>query len=553
MEKIISAQMSCDVLVVGNGGAGIRAAVTAADKKQEVLMLGESGLGKSGSTFYPLSFEWGMLYAVDEEDTELFYHEIVDASGGCLNKKLAKRLAEGSGRAFHRLKAAGISFVPMKDVGITGCFGRDPRGAFLKDMEEMIRFSKREVEERENLRFCGGMTVVCLLTDENRCCGAVAVDEQGQLVRIDAKAVVLACGGGEGLYEYGASYGNLFGGAYAMAARRGVRLVNLEFIQFVHGGVTPRRGINYYPFSYVELPDVRNGKGEKCLQKYLPEGMTEEECILAHSAHGPFSTDSIGKYLEYAMVGEAEAGNGVGLVFTPDSDRVSGNRYRLWEAFLKKQGMDTGTPMALYPFAQGFNGGILLHEDMKTDMEGLFACGESAGGCHGPNRMGGLCILATQVFGEAAGKAAAQYAAGKSLRQIPRAEEQLWEEFAVHNEDGRPAGQPAETLQAIRQIMQKYACIHRNEEGLEDAIVQIRSFRADPLSNLGRRETAGHFRVYNALDAAQLILHSMQKRKESRGCHDRSDYKERDSRQERMNWVTMVQGKITGGVLDKEP
>ncbi len=119
-EKVVSAKMWCDVLVVGNGGAGIRAAVTAADLEQEVLLLGESRVGQSGSTFYPLSHDWGMLYAVDEEDVQHFSGEIISASGGCMNEKLAKKLAEDSNRAFRRLQEGGVPFVPMEEVGITG-------------------------------------------------------------------------------------------------------------------------------------------------------------------------------------------------------------------------------------------------------------------------------------------------------------------------------------------------------------------------------------------------------------------------------------------------
>ncbi len=549
-EKVVSAKMWCDVLVVGNGGAGIRAAVTAADLEQEVLLLGESRVGQSGSTFYPLSHDWGMLYAVDEEDVQHFSGEIISASGGCMNEKLAKKLAEDSNRAFRRLQEGGVPFVPMEEVGITGCFGRKPRGAFLKDRDAFIQFSERELEERGNIHFHSKMTVISLLAREKRCCGAVAVSERGELIQIAAKAVVLACGGGEGLYEYGASYGRLYGGAYAMAARHGVRLANLEFIQFVHGSVTPRRGINYYPFSYVELPKVQNRKGEECLSKYLPEGMTEEECLLAHAAHGPFSTDSKGKYLEYAMVGEGEAGNGIGLVFSPDASRVSGKRYQLWDSFLRQMGMDTGTQMALYPFAQGFNGGILLHGDMTTDMEGLYACGESAGGCHGPNRMGGLCILATQVLGEAAGKGAAEYASGRELSPHLEVKDVLREEFGCLGKGG--SGQPLEIMKEVRGIMQKYACLHREEEGLKEALEKLGDLYINPMENLGKKETAEYFRAYNAVQAAGLIVYSMRQRRESRGCHDRRDYPSRDGGQEKMNWVTMENGRMTGGVLDEK-
>lgn len=553
MEKMFFKQMKCDVLVVGGGGAGIRAAIAAADAGMNVMLFSETKISCSGSTFYPLSHEWGMLYAVDEQDAEQFLDEILTASGECLNKALAAKLAKDSVYAFGQLVKEGISFIPMKDVGITGCFGRQPRGAFLNDLQELAQIWERELRKRESIKTVNGMTVISLLSDGLKCCGAVAVDRDGNLVTVAADAVVLACGGGEGLYEFGASYGKLYGSAYAMAARNGVRLVNLEFIQFVHGSISPRRGINYYPFSYKELPAVYNGKGEKCLEKYLPEGMTEEECILAHAAHGPFSTDSKGKYLEYAMVGEYKKGNGLGLTFVPDGKKVKGSRYRLWERFLNRFGMNAATPMTLYPFAQGFNGGILLHADMSTDMEGLFACGESAGGCHGPNRMGGLCVLATQVFGEAAGKAAAAYA--KKCPSISFsndiAEERLRTEFTA-NSEGKEST-PEEVMACIRSVMQQHACLHRNEAGLSKAIEKIEGLQIDPLKHLHTETAAAYFRAYNAIDAARLILCSMKQRKESRGCHDRSDYPGRDEKQTKMNWVTIGNGNVSGGTLDMEP
>lgn len=553
MEDILKKDRKCDVLIAGGGGAGIRAAIAAADAGADVYLLSETKISGSGSTFYPLSHEWGMLYAVDEADAGQFLDEILTASGECLNKELAAKLARDSIDAYRRLVDEGISFVPMKEVGITGCFGREPRGAFLNDMRELSEAARRELQKRENIKVLTGMTVAALLADGNRCYGVAAVDGKGQLVSIAAHAVVLACGGGEGLYEFGASYGNLYGSAYAMAARHGVRLVNLEFIQFVHGSVSPRRGINYYPFSYKELPAVYNGKGEKCLRQYLPEGMTEEECILAHAAHGPFSTDSKGKYLEYAMVGEYEKGNGLGLTVVPDEERVKSNRYRLWERFLNRLGYTAATPMALYPFAQGFNGGILLHRDMTTDLEGLFACGESAGGCHGPNRMGGLCVLATQVFGEAAGKVAAAYARDGAVDWISgrTAEDLLRMEFAAF--DGEEGLAPEEVISRIRHTMQQHACLHRNEAGLLAATETVEELALSPLAYLNTKKAAAAFRAYHAAGAARLILFSMRQRKESRGCHDRSDYTARDKAQEKMNWVTMKDGQIVGGTLDMEP
>lgn len=334
-----------------------------------------------------------------------------------------------------------------------------------------------------------------------------------------------------------------------MAARHGARLVNLEFIQFVHGSVKPVRGINYYPFSYEELPRVYNARMESCLQEYLPPDVTEEECLLAHAKHGPFSTDSKGKYLEYAMIGEYQKGNGAGLLIVPDKERVHKPRYRLWNQFLDEYGLDASVSMQLFPFAQGFNGGVLLHDDLSTDIKGLFACGESAGGCHGPNRMGGLCILATQVFGKAAGDAAASWdssPAGKP--DLGECEAMLRDEFGQKKTDKHQ--DPEKAMQRIRHIMQTYACLQRSEDGLSEALKKIEEIQINPLEHLGEKDTALYFRTQNAADAARLILFSMKQRRESRGCHDRADYPERDEKQTAMNWVTLEGRMLQGGCLN---
>ena len=122
MEKFSIKHMKCDVLVVGGGGGGIRAALVAADAGMNVILASETKISGSGSTFYPLSHEWGMLYATDQQDAQQFQNEILTASGECLNKALAYKLARDSTRAYEQLVREGVPFVPMRDVGITGCF-----------------------------------------------------------------------------------------------------------------------------------------------------------------------------------------------------------------------------------------------------------------------------------------------------------------------------------------------------------------------------------------------------------------------------------------------
>lgn len=547
MNATIHQTMTCDVLVIGGGGAGVRAALTAAETIENVLLISETPIGGSGSTFYPLTFEWGMLSAVDDEDAKGFTQEILAASKGCVNPRLAAYLAEGSKEAHDRFLAEGLPFTPMRDLNITGCFGKNPRGDFLTDMEVFVRSQREMVERNERIVFAE-LTAVSLLIKEGCCVGAMTVDGEGQLIQVNAGAVVMALGGGEGLYQHRAAYGPLYGNAYAMAARHQARIVNLEFVQFVPGTLEPMKFMNYFPFLLGEHPRVTNARNEECMSGYLPEGMTVEESLDMHAKHGPFTCEDAGRYLEYAMVGEGKKGNGKGLKLWPDPSRMQDPRVFHWRNFLKRYGYDEGTVMTVYPMAQGFNGGILLNDDLSTDIPGLYACGESSGGMHGPDRMGGLCILATQVFGKGAGRAAGRYAREAHAGFVSPAEalEQLCAEFANGEES---ALSPSEVLDRIREIMQENACLRRNENKLNHGINCVEQLHLNPLKHLNRRGAAAYFQAANALDACRLILTAMRNRRESRGSHDRDDYAGQNPALKNMQWVSIEKNHLTQGTV----
>lgn len=538
-----------DVLVIGAGGAGVRAALTAAETAERVALVSETPIGESGSTFYPLSFEWGMLSATDEKDAEDFTQEILTAAKGCINPRLASYLARGSIKARARFIQEGLPLTPMSSMHITGCFGKEPRGDFLRDMEVFVQSQRELIRQNTRITF-HQLTAVSLLVREKRCLGAMAVDARGKLILIRAKAVVLALGGGEGLYRHRAAFGPLYGNAYAMAARHQARIVNLEFIQFVPGTIKPLANVNYFPFLLNEHPRLTNAKDESCMEDYLPEGVSVENALDMHAKHGPFSCEDDGKYLEYAMIGEEKKGNGMGLKFWPDASRLQDERGVHWREFLHKLGLNEGTVMQIYPMCQGFNGGVLLGDDLTTDISGLFACGESSGGLHGPDRMGGLCILATQVFGEGAGRKAGEYALEQEMEKISDEEavQMLVDEFSGRRSSGEA---PAVVLEEIRRIMQENGGVRRNEKGLEKGLSQLETLDLQPLEYLDMPEAAQYFRVANALDAARLILNAMKNRRESRGSHDRSDYPAHDESLNRMRWVSMdLQRTITQGFVD---
>ena len=145
-------KLTCDVLVVGAGAAGIRAALTAAAAGRDTVLLSETPPGESGSTFYPLSPPWGVMYAEDPQDAQTFYEEILTSSGGCIDRRLAQTLAEESVRVRDTLLAEGLPLRTHASMGLTGCFGTKPRGAVL----ETLTTAQAVWRQRLAAAGCGG-------------------------------------------------------------------------------------------------------------------------------------------------------------------------------------------------------------------------------------------------------------------------------------------------------------------------------------------------------------------------------------------------------------
>ena len=145
-----------DVLVVGGGAAGLKAALTAADRGVQVILAVDYPY--SGSTFYANSPEWGLTCARDEADVEALYQDIIHASHGCLNPVLARRMAEESRQGFEELKGYGLEFTNSKDIGMVSCFGKTARGGVLNDLNQAVDAYQEQIEARPKLKVVSGIT-----------------------------------------------------------------------------------------------------------------------------------------------------------------------------------------------------------------------------------------------------------------------------------------------------------------------------------------------------------------------------------------------------------
>ena len=519
--------LDCDVLVVGSGAAGVRAALTAASLGRDTALLAETRIGESGSSFYPLSPPWGVLYAEDAPDAAQFYKEIIAAAGECVDTRLVHTLAEESVQVREQLEREGLPLRTHASMGLTGCFGRQPRGAVLAQLEPAARIWREQAGKARHLQTLQGYRAVTLVQAGERVAGVVAVNGAGQLLLVRAGAVILATGGAIGLYERSFANGELVGTGLAMAARHGANTVNLEFVQFINGTLAPVYGLNYYQFAFVEQPQVRNARGEAFLAAYLPESCTVERCLTLRGHHGPFSVEDEGKYFDLAIAAESCKGYGDGATVIPDAHRLAGSRYVHWRNFLAEMGYDSATPMTIAPFCQAFNGGVRMLPGARTELQGLYVCGETAGGCHGANRMGGNAMLATQVFGRLAGQTASlDCEMGASLRRVALAD--AARQFAAEMACDSPTVTAPEAMHTVRSTMQAHAFLERSEAGLAIAMDTLAALRVDVLATLGTPAAWEAAQVKNAVDAAKLTVCAMRKRKDTRGGHNRVDYPNQD-------------------------
>ena len=539
----------CDVLVVGGGAAGIRAAIEACDSGCDVLMVSKKAHGYCGSTFYPMSMPWGIVTAgSEEEDKTGLFGEILEASCGCLDKKLTEILVRQSADRFADLCNYGIKFRLLSDSNEKPCFGNRPRGAQLINLDNARECLLGQINQR-NIRVLDNLSIFDLMVHENICFGAMGVDEHGQIAAIYSKTVIMAAGGAEYLWKHNVVSPDITGDGYALAARYGARLANMEFIQFIPGILAPVNRLLLHHTTLASLPTLRNSKGQEFLHNYLPQGVTMEDCLVERASHGPFSNEDHSRYFDIAVSMEEQKDADRGVKIEYGDAYYSDKKYELWRNFLLSKGIDTKkTSLIVFPHCQGFNGGILIDENCRSDIENLYACGESAGGPHGANRIGGNAILATQVFGKIAGRQAA--AKAKCIRHEKAFNANCISMLKENFDSGVSSRlSPVEVMQNLMNIMQENACILREERKLTDGIEKIEQMEKEYNSYqymAENRNIKEALDAKNALITARIILYAMLNRKESRGSHYRMDYPNKlDGEFGRMQYVTLNKNRDT--------
>lgn len=552
--KELYEKITCDVLVIGGGGAGLAAAISAARQGVDVLIVSKGESGKSGATYYDVA-EIGAYNAPEAgqgDSPECFYEDIDRASLGVSVPKLSRILAEQASETLEYLTGLPGGDRVFERVGgsykvFQSCFTSKPRAHVMKDhFRPLLEVLRREAS-RLSVRTRDGITVAELLADHEGCHGAYGFDQENREVVVLAKCVILAAGGAGQLFAHNMYPHDVTGDAYALAYQAGAEMANLEFVQMGIGVAYPF--INLFEnYLWECFPILENGSGERFLKNYLPNGVTEQEVLRDKRGHFPFSMRDRSAYVEIAVQKEINAGRGNsrGNVFlrldTPEMRECLSchNQFSLmWETtrqwYLAK-GIDIGrTPLEIACFAHAVNGGALIDEHGMTSVEGLYAVGEAASGPHGADRLGGNMSAASQVFGRIAGEHSALRAKRKTgyPADIPGLDRRrsFWKGLHL------PGGASFEDIKRqIQAETDQSLLIIRNEERLRRYMDYLDSLKTACLDGkyAGELPVSQMVSLWHMMNTGLLMARAADARKESRGSHYREDYPELDHDQDQM-------------------
>jgi succinate dehydrogenase / fumarate reductase, flavoprotein subunit len=566
-----------DVLVIGAGGAGLRAAIEASAAGVRVGLVCKSLLGKA----HTVMAEGGIAAAlanVDERDNWKVHFADTMRGGQYVNQwRMAELHAKEAPDRVRELEAWGAVFDRTKDGRILQRhFGghKYPRLAHVGDRTglEMIRTLQDHGVHR-GIDVYMEHTILSLLKDGDRVIGAFGYErERGRFKIFRAKAVVLATGGIGRAYKITSNSWEYTGDGHTLAYDAGADLIDMEFIQFHPTGMVwppSVMGILVTEGVRGEGGILTNNEGRRFMFDAIPENYraqtadNEEEgwryCQGAKDARRPpelLTRDHVSR----CIVREIKEGRGSphGGVYLDISwikqklpnaaEHIKRKLPSMYHQFKQLADIDiTEQPMEVGPTTHYVMGGV--HVDSDTQMSrvpGLFAAGECAAGINGANRLGGNSLSDLLVFGKRAGEFAAKFAKENSLGQIDRLQAEQIENVAreaLAPFDRSSSESPYQVQKDLQDTMQDLVGIVRNESEMREALGKIDGFkrRAEKTAVSGNREYNPGWHtaldLKNLLTVSEAITRGALERKESRGAQFRDDYPDKDDQFAKVNTI----------------
>ena len=550
-----------DVLVIGAGAAGMRAAIAASDEGASVCLVSKSLLGKAHTVMAEGGAAAALGNADERDNWKVHFRDTIKGGKHLNNWKMAKIHAEQAPERILELERWGAVFYRTKDGKINQRnFGghRYPRLAHVGDRTglEIIRTVQDKVIHQDNIDIFMECTVATIITEDNQAVGALAYyRNNGEIVAIHAKAIVVATGGIGKAYRVTSNSWEYTGDGHSLAYLAGADLQDMEFIQFHPTGMVwppSVKGTLVTEGVRGEGGVLLNNKGERFMFNYIPEAFAAETAKDEKEANDwlkgkegamrppeLLTRDVVAK----AIMKEVKEGRGsphggafLDIANRQDADYIKKKLPSMYHQFKELGDLDiTEEPMEVGPTTHYMMGGITVDaETGASSLKGMYAAGEAAAGLHGANRLGGNSLSDLLVFGNISGRAAANFALNTeeisfSKSKVKKAANEIIDCFSDTKTEN-----PYHLHRELQDIMEMHAGIVREEESLNEGIEKLKD-----LSRRVENAKATGDRSYNpswhlCLDMKNMIITSLavaeaaKERRESRGGHTRLDYPEYD-------------------------
>lgn len=577
-----------DVLVIGAGGAGLRAAVEAREAGLRVAIICKSLFGKA----HTVMAEGGAAASmgnVNDKDSWMVHFRDTMRGGKFLNHfRMAELHAKESPDRIWELETWGALFDRTKEGKISQRnFGGHeyPRLAHVGDRTglELIRTMQQKIVQLQQkdgretgdmesgIKVFAELTITDILKENGKVSGAYGYwRESGEEVLFEAPAVVIATGGVGKTFKITSNSWEGTGDGHALALKAGANLVDMEFLQFHPTGMVwppSVRGILVTESVRGEGGVLTNNLGERFMFKYIPDVFKDKYADNEEEADRWYTDQDNNRRppellprdeVARAINSEVKAGRGTehGGVFLDVSKRIPADVIKkrlpsMWHQFYELAGVDiTKEAMEVGPTCHYVMGGVEVEPDTAAavGVPGLFAAGEVAGGMHGSNRLGGNSLSDLLVFGRRAGMGAIEYLKNNGANPVSEASIKAATE-KIQAPFDRQGGENSYSLHAeLQEVTHNLVGIIRTGSELKDAIAKIADIRkrsANVAVSGGRKFNPGFhlaFDLDNMLLVAESTAKSADSREESRGGHTRDDFPGMDNKWRQVNHISSFDG-----------
>ena len=547
-----AAPIETDVLIIGSGAAGCRAAIAAHQAGVRVLLIDKGRIGRSGNSIIAES-----AYNAPAEDRRSIAAHVADtvrAGAGLNNPALAERLAADALRRYRDLESYGCKFSRDEAGRLLrraqgGASQRVCIGYRTSTGKAMMGALQTEIRRRGIPTLEGAVATALLQAEDGGVAGVQAfLLFEGRSLPIPAGATIIATGGLGGIYSVTSNARGMVGDGLVLALEAGAEIQDIEQVQFHLALHSPKgfRGTLINAQLLSEGARLYNGRGEWFMSRYAPEAERATRDVVARAISAEIAE------------GRGTPSGGVWLdCSTLPLSLMDGDFAELTALLSERCGLDIRChPMEVSLAAHFSMGGIRIDDFCRTNVQGLLAAGEAAGGLHGANRLGGNALPETQVFGAIAGETAAAEALRRNAPKLIASSARPGAETPSERRSGldfRPTISPCQVSARCREITGNYLGPRRSGVELIRAVAELEDlesgiamgYRPCPPPNYHLLE---YLEVRNATVAARAVAEAALARRESRGGHYRTDFPRSDPGLDSVNTIA----RKTGGRIEVE-